>query len=167
MRYGGIGPGGKADKVLGQVSQSSYAFFNDEAGLAAEEEDIGQQAEEQPGTGGSGKLHTLHAEVDTEGIDRADDHQDHQSESGALRDAGYVLMAPARSGVARENVVAVPARSAKTAIRSISFPAIPSTLFPRTGRQAQNISVCPFADMKHEAEGCGQHQIKAQGIGPQ
>ena len=47
-----------------------------------------------------------------------------------------VLMAPARSGVARENVVAVPARSAKTAIRSMSFPARPSTLFPRTGRQA-------------------------------
>ena len=45
------------------------------------------------------------------------------------------LTAIERSGVASENVVAVPASSAKTAIKSISFPAGPSTCFPSSGRQ--------------------------------
>ena len=48
----------------------------------------------------------------------------------------YKRQAMESSGVARENVVAVPASSANTAIRSMTFPPIPSTCFPRIGRQA-------------------------------
>ena len=47
-----------------------------------------------------------------------------------------VLMIFAISGVATLNVVAVPARSANTASKSIIRPAIPSVCFPRIGRQA-------------------------------
>ena len=47
-----------------------------------------------------------------------------------------VLMAMDNSGVAREKVVAVPARRANTAIRSITFPQGPSTFFPSKGLQA-------------------------------
>ena len=39
-------------------------------------------------------------------------------------------------GVATLNVVAVPARSAKSAKRSITLPRSPSACFPITGRQA-------------------------------
>ena len=45
-------------------------------------------------------------------------------------------MAAERSGVARENVVAVPAINAKIAIKSMTFPIHPSTLSPKRGRQA-------------------------------
>ena len=46
------------------------------------------------------------------------------------------LIMVAISGVATLNVVAVPARSANTANRSIMRPAQPSVYFPRIGRQA-------------------------------
>ena len=46
------------------------------------------------------------------------------------------LIAAERSGVASENVVAVPAINAKMAIKSMVFPIQPSTLSPRSGRQA-------------------------------
>ncbi len=46
------------------------------------------------------------------------------------------LIAIARSGVAREKVVAVPASRANTAIRSIRRPAQPSTRLPSRALQA-------------------------------
>ena len=46
------------------------------------------------------------------------------------------LKAMERRGVARENVVAVPARRAKTAVRSMSLPQRPSTRPPRSGLHA-------------------------------
>ena len=46
------------------------------------------------------------------------------------------LIMVAISGVATLKVVAVPARSANTANRSIIRPAQPSVCFPRIGRQA-------------------------------
>ena len=39
-------------------------------------------------------------------------------------------------GEETEKVVAVPATKAKTAIKSMIFPAIPSVFFPNRGRQA-------------------------------
>lgn len=41
-----------------------------------------------------------------------------------------------RRGVAKENVVAVAQTTAKIAVMSITFPQKPSTLSPRSGRQA-------------------------------
>ncbi len=55
------------------------------------------------------------------------------------------LMALVIRGVARLNVVAVPANRAKTATKSISLPKIPSVCFPKIGRHASEffgVHVC-------------------------
>ena len=158
----GIRPGGKTDKVLGHIAQGGDAFFNDEAGLATEKEYISQETEEQPGTGCCGELHAFHAKVDAEGIDRAYDNQNDQGQAGALRNAGHIADGTCQkrcrqgegcggSGEEREDC---------DQVDQLSGPAIHTVSQNRTAGFGVFLAGA-FADMEHEAERCGQHQIKA------
>ena len=72
------------------------------------------------------------------------------------------LKAMERRGVARENVVAVPARRANTAVRSMSLPQTPST--PLSKKRPACLGVLlfvPLAHMEHKAKGHSQNDVKA------
>lgn len=72
------------------------------------------------------------------------------------------LIALESSGVARENVVAVPAISAKIAVRSITRPKTPSTRLPSRGAEGfREFLLITAADMDHKAECNREHDIKA------
>ena len=157
----------RAMKFWGQVSDGGEAGLHDVAHLPAAQEHVGQEAEEQVHAGGGQLGDPSMPKYTARGVHHADDHQDGDGHEVALGMPNTWLMAMDRSGVASEKVVAVPASSAKTAVRSITLPQGPSTRFPRSGRQASEyFLLAAAAHMDHEAEGYRQDHVKAPGNGP-
>ena len=72
----GIGPGCHANEILGQVADGSDACLNNIAGLAAQEQEIGQQCKEQVDAGSRQLCNAFHAKVYGHGVYHADHNQD-------------------------------------------------------------------------------------------
>ena len=162
----GIGEGGQAKEVLGQISDGREAGLQDVAGLASGQEHIGQKGKKQIHTGSRQPGDPLHAVDQGVGVNDAGDHQDPDGDPFGGREPcepGKHLGHQRRSqgkGRGGPGQKSEQGQKVNTFSRKLIHPVSQDGT---AGLRIFLLVAAPYVE--HEAEGYGQHQIKAPGDG--